>query len=57
MAYAGRSVMAMKPNYRYERSKRDQAKAAKKEAKLAAKGAKVKSAEPQDEREENTGNR
>jgi hypothetical protein len=34
--------MAMKPNYRYERSQRDKAKAAKKEAKLAAKAAKGK---------------
>ncbi|WP_217577825.1 hypothetical protein [Mesorhizobium sp. GbtcB19] len=37
--------MAMKPNYRYERSKRDQAKAAKKDAKLAAKAAKGKDVE------------
>ncbi|SFO34537.1 hypothetical protein SAMN03159463_01698 [Mesorhizobium sp. NFR06] len=36
--------MAMKPNYRHERSQRDRAKAAKKEAKLAAKAAKEKSA-------------
>ena len=34
--------MAMKPNYRYERSQRDKAKVAKKEAKLAAKAAKEK---------------
>lgn len=34
--------MAMKPNYRYERSQRDRAKAEKKEAKLAAKAAKGK---------------
>jgi hypothetical protein len=34
--------MAMKPNYRYERSQRDKAKAAKKEAKLAAKAVKGK---------------
>ncbi|MDG4898675.1 hypothetical protein P9272_34760 [Mesorhizobium sp. WSM4976] len=34
--------MAMKPNYRYERSQRDKAKAAKKEAKLAGKAAKEK---------------
>ncbi|MET3594694.1 MULTISPECIES: hypothetical protein [Mesorhizobium] len=34
--------MAMKPNYRYERSQRDRAKAAKKEAKLAGKAAKEK---------------
>jgi len=34
--------MAMKPNYRYERSQRDKTKAAKKEAKLAAKAAKEK---------------
>ena len=34
--------MAMKPNYRYERSQRDKAKAAKKEAKLAEKAAKEK---------------
>ena len=32
--------MTIKPNYRYERSQRDKAKAAKKEAKLAAKMAK-----------------
>lgn len=35
--------MAMKPNYRYERSQRDKAKAAKKEAKLAAKAVNEKS--------------
>jgi hypothetical protein len=34
--------MAMKPNYRYERSQRDKAKTAKKEAKLAAKTEKGK---------------
>lgn len=34
--------MAMKPNYRYERSQRDKAKVAKKEAKLAAKAVKGK---------------
>ncbi|WP_176479242.1 hypothetical protein [Mesorhizobium sp. WSM3860] len=34
--------MAMKPNYRYERSQRENAKAAKKEAKLAGKAAKEK---------------
>ena len=34
--------MAMKPNYRYERSQRDKAKVAKKEAKLAGKAAKEK---------------
>ena len=34
--------MAMKPNYRYERNQRDKAKAAKKEAKLAAKTVKEK---------------
>ncbi|MEQ1940401.1 MAG: hypothetical protein WBB05_06630 [Mycolicibacterium fortuitum] len=34
--------MAMKPNYRYERSQRDKAKAARKEAKLAAKAVKEK---------------
>ncbi|WP_181170783.1 hypothetical protein [Mesorhizobium sp. B2-6-2] len=49
--------MAMKPNYRYERSKRDQAKAAKKEAKLEAKVAKEKVADPEDEREGSTDNR
>ena len=39
--YPNREIeMAMKPNYRYERSQRD--KAAKKEAKLAAKVAKEK---------------
>ncbi|WP_181181613.1 hypothetical protein [Mesorhizobium sp. B3-1-6] len=48
--------MAMKPNYRYERSKRDQAKAAKKEAKLAAKEAKGKVVEQENERERNTDN-
>jgi hypothetical protein len=48
--------MAMKPNYRYERSKRDQAKAAKKEAKLAAKEVKGNVAEHEDEREQNTDN-
>ncbi|WP_168734462.1 MULTISPECIES: hypothetical protein [Phyllobacteriaceae] len=45
--------MAMKPNYRYERSQRDKAKAAKKEAKLAAKAAKDKpSSMAQDEARE-----
>ncbi len=45
--------MAMKPNYRYERSQRDKAKAAKKEAKLAAKTAKEKpSSMAQDEARE-----
>ncbi|WP_181170404.1 MULTISPECIES: hypothetical protein [unclassified Mesorhizobium] len=48
--------MAMKPNYRYERSKRDQAKAAKKEAKLAAKEVKGKVVEQENERERNTDN-
>ncbi|UCI24910.1 MULTISPECIES: hypothetical protein [unclassified Mesorhizobium] len=48
--------MAMKPNYRYERSKRDQAKAAKKEAKLAAKEAKGKVVEQENEPERNTDN-
>lgn len=45
--------MAMKPNYRYERSQRDKAKAAKKEAKLAGKGAKEKplSTEQKEQRE------
>lgn len=43
--------MAMKPNYRYERNKRDQAKAAKKEAKLAAKAPKEKVPEPVEKRE------
>jgi len=46
--------MAIKPNYRYERSQRDKAKAAKKEAKLAAKVAKEKVAEQQSERERST---
>jgi hypothetical protein len=49
--------MAMKPNYRFERNKRDQEKAAKKAAKLAAKEVKGKVAEPKDEREQNTDNR
>lgn len=41
--YPNREIeMAMKPNYRYERSQRDKAKAAKKEAKLVAKVAKEK---------------
>lgn len=44
--------MAMKPNYRFERNKRDQEKAAK----LAAKEVKGKVAEPKDEREQNTDN-
>ncbi|WP_156913404.1 hypothetical protein [Mesorhizobium sp. WSM3224] len=48
--------MAMKPNYRFERNKRDQAKAAKKEAKLAAKEVKDKTVEQEDEREPNTDN-
>ena len=43
--------MAMKPNYRYERSQRDKAKAAKKEAKLAANVVKEKVVEQQGERE------
>jgi hypothetical protein len=34
--------MAMKPNYRYERSQRDKAKASKKQAKLAGKAVKEK---------------
>jgi hypothetical protein len=34
--------MAMKPNYRYERSQRDKTKAAKRQAKLAANAAKEK---------------
>ena len=41
--------MAMKPNYRHERSKRDQAKAAKKDAKRAAKAAKGKDVEQEGE--------
>ncbi|MDG4906281.1 MULTISPECIES: hypothetical protein [Mesorhizobium] len=43
--------MAMKPNYRYERSQRDKAKAAKKEAKLAGKAAKEKPIEQKEARE------
>lgn len=38
----GRVRMAMKPNYRYERSQRDKTKAAKKQAKLAGKAVKEK---------------
>ncbi len=48
--------MAMKPNYRFERSKRDQAKAAKKEAKLAAKAPKEKAVQQEAKREGNTDN-
>lgn len=45
--------MAMKPNYRYERSQRDKAKATKKEAKLAGKAAREKplSIEQKEQRE------
>ena len=45
--------MAMKPNYRYERSQRDKAKATKKEAKPAGKAAREKplSIEQKEQRE------
>lgn len=44
--------MAMKPNYRYERSQRDKAKAAKKEAKLAGKAVKEKPHPPSGKKRE-----
>ena len=45
--------MAMKPNYRYERNQRDNAKAAKKEAKLAAKTVKGKPSSIEQEEAQN----